>query len=406
MTSTGTCARRWRASRWPPRARGRQATDIRVGMRTGDTPADERRAFGKHPPDILVTTPESLYLLLTSAAREALRSVEWVIVDEIHALAGHQAWRAPGAVDGAAERHHTAATTTHRVVRDPAAAVRSGSIPGWPGQRSAWHHAPAPARPVTIVDAGVRKPLELQVIVPVEDMGRLGEVDPARRRRPAVPPQAGEQRTSIWPSVYPRVLELIRSHRSTIVFANSRRLAERLALKLNELAGEDLVRAHHGSLAREQRLIIEEMLKEGPPARARGHELAGAGHRHGCRGPGHPGRIAAVGGTGPATGRPGRAPGWRAVEGHHLPQVPRRPAGMCRGHAADARGGHRAHRRAPQPAGRAGPADRGRLRGATLDRGRAVRPCAGRRELRGAGPGVVRGGPGHARGPVSQRRVR
>jgi ATP-dependent Lhr-like helicase len=93
----------------------------------------------------------------------------------------------------------------------------------------------APPRPVTIVDAGVRKELELSVVVPVEDMGRLGEVIPLEEA-PGGPMSGPEARTSIWPSVYPRVLELIREHRSTIVFTNSRRLSERLALNLNELA--------------------------------------------------------------------------------------------------------------------------------------------------------------------------
>ena len=116
---------------------------------------------------------------------------------------------------------------------------------------------------MTIVDAGARKPLELQVVVPVEDMARLGEVLPHGRaaRRPGR--SAASMRTSIWPAIHPRILELIREHRSTIVFTNSRRLAERLAQRLNELAGEELVRAHHGSIAREQRLEIEEELKAG-----------------------------------------------------------------------------------------------------------------------------------------------
>ena len=117
-------------------------------------------------------------------------------------------------------------------------------------------------RDVTIVDAGVRKPLELQVIVPVEDMSRLGETL-SLEEQPGGPAASGDMRTSIWPSIHPRILELIRAHRSTIVFTNSRRLAERLAQRLNELAGEDLVRAHHGSIAREQRLQIEEDLKAG-----------------------------------------------------------------------------------------------------------------------------------------------
>jgi ATP-dependent Lhr-like helicase len=230
-------------------------------MRTGDTPAEERRAFGKHPPDILVTTPESLYLLLTSQSREALRSVRWVIVDEIHALAptkrgAHLAL--------SLERLGVLAHVTPQRIGLSATQRPLEVVASFLGGRAATtgtDDAP-PSRPVTIVDAGVRKPLELQVVVPVEDMGRLGEAIPLEEL-PGGPAAAGEQRTSIWPSVYPRILELIRSHRSTIVFANSRRLAERLALKLNELAGEDLVRAHHGSLAREQRLLIEAMLKEG-----------------------------------------------------------------------------------------------------------------------------------------------
>ena len=115
---------------------------------------------------------------------------------------------------------------------------------------------------MTIVDAGVRKPMELEVVVPVEDMGRLGEVIPLEEA-PGGPAAGPDQRTSIWPSVYPRLLELIRAHRSTIVFTNSRRLAERIALALNDLAGEDLARAHHGSIAREQRILIEEQLKQG-----------------------------------------------------------------------------------------------------------------------------------------------
>ena len=115
---------------------------------------------------------------------------------------------------------------------------------------------------MTIVDAGVRKPLELQVVVPVDDMSRLGDTIPLQEQ-PGGPAASPEARTSIWPAIHPRILELIRAHRSTIVFVNSRALAERLAQRLNALAGEELVRAHHGSLAREQREEIEEALKAG-----------------------------------------------------------------------------------------------------------------------------------------------
>jgi ATP-dependent Lhr-like helicase len=243
--------------------RGEAAPETRVGMRTGDTPAEERRNFGKQPPDILVTTPESLYLILTSQAREALRGVEWVIVDEIHALAAtkrgaHLALsleRLEALTEKPPQRIGLSATQRPlevvagylggRAVAEDAALDRSGA-----------------PRPVTIVDAGVRKELELEVVVPVEDMARLGEPLPFEEQRGGA--AAGpEQRSSIWPAVHPRILELIRAHRSTIIFANSRRLAERLAQRLNELAGEELVRAHHGSISREQRLEIEEGLKSG-----------------------------------------------------------------------------------------------------------------------------------------------
>jgi len=233
---------------------------IRVGMRTGDTPAEERRAFGKHPPDILVTTPESLFLLLTSQARDALRSVRWVIVDEIHALAGTKR----GAhLALSLERLDALARTPPQRIGLSATQRPLEAVAAYLGGRQASATAAAgPPRPVTIVDAGVRKPLELQVVVPVDDMSRLGEAMPLEEQ-PGGPATASEARTSIWPAIHPRILELIRAHRSTIVFVNSRRLAERLAQRLNELAGEELVRAHHGSLAREQRVEIEEALKAG-----------------------------------------------------------------------------------------------------------------------------------------------
>jgi ATP-dependent Lhr-like helicase len=114
-------------------------------------------------------------------------------------------------------------------------------------------------RPVVIVDAGSRKQLDLTVEVPVEDMARLGQVVDI----PSGPAAQGETRTSIWPAIHPLILDLIRAHRSTLIFVNARRLAERLANALNELAGEELVKAHHGSIAREQRVLIEDALKAG-----------------------------------------------------------------------------------------------------------------------------------------------
>ncbi len=231
------------------------ARELRVGMRTGDTPAEERRAFGKRPPDILVTTPESLYLILTSAAREALRGVEWVIVDEIHALA---ATKRGAHLALSLERLAALAERPPQRIGLSATQRPLSVVAGYLGGRE----QDGKPRAVTIVDAGVRKPLELQVVVPVEDMTAAGEILPADEQ-PGGSAAAPDQRNSIWPQIHPRILELIRAHHSTIVFVNSRRLAERLALRLNELAGEELARAHHGSLAREERLEIEERLKDG-----------------------------------------------------------------------------------------------------------------------------------------------
>ncbi len=240
---------------------GAATRDVRVGMRTGDTPAQERRAFGRKPPDILVTTPESLYLILTSQARDALRNVQWVIVDEIHALAGTKR----GAhLALSLERLETLTPRSPQRIGLSATQRPLSAVAAYLGGRQDGEGTDGAGtpRPVTIVDAGVRKELDLSVVVPVEDMGRLGELIPLEES-PGGPMTSPDARTSIWPSVYPRLLELIRAHRSTIVFTNSRRLAERIALNLNELAGEDLARAHHGSIAREQRLIIEEQLKQG-----------------------------------------------------------------------------------------------------------------------------------------------
>jgi ATP-dependent Lhr-like helicase len=229
---------------------GVEMPDVTVASRTGDTPADARRQLTRKPPDILVTTPESLYLLLTSQAREMLRGVEHVIVDEVHAIAATK--RGSHLALSLERLSHLAGGDPQRIglsaTQRPLEAIAAflGGVD----------------REVAIVDAGARKELDLEVIVPVEDMSRMGDtvgVDEASGG-PAAGPEA---RHSIWPSIHPKLLELIRAHRSTLVFVNSRRLAERLATRLNELAGEELVRAHHGSIAREQRLQIEEDLKQG-----------------------------------------------------------------------------------------------------------------------------------------------
>ena len=229
---------------------GLEVPEISVASRTGDTPADARRQLTKTPPDILVTTPESLYLVLTSAAREILRGVEHVIIDEVHAIAATK--RGSHLALSLERLSHLADVDPQRIglsaTQRPLEAI--GAFLAGVG------------REVIIVDAGTRKELDLEVIVPVDDMARMGDVMEADEA--AGGPAAGpEARHSIWPSIHPRLLELIRQHRSTLIFVNSRRLAERLSSRLNELAGEELVRAHHGSVAREQRLQIEEDLKQG-----------------------------------------------------------------------------------------------------------------------------------------------
>jgi ATP-dependent helicase Lhr and Lhr-like helicase len=280
--------------------------DIRVAVRTGDTAADERRKLATKPPDILITTPESLFLMLTSQARETLRSVQTVIVDEVHALAG-------------SKRGAHLALSLERLD-----ALRTGDDPGSPvrpAQRIGLSATVRPpeevatflggALPVTIVSPPSEKRLDLRIVVPVEDMSDLqgAELDRTgtQPRVSGQPQPDGDpaRQHSIWPHVEERVLDLIQSHRSTIVFANSRRLAERLCARLNDLAAERaaealyeagdvdqighifgdngsaspaqlmgqagsgagaapiVARAHHGSVSRQERSQIEEALKAG-----------------------------------------------------------------------------------------------------------------------------------------------
>jgi ATP-dependent Lhr-like helicase len=253
--------------------------DIGVAVRTGDTAAQERRKLATKPPDILITTPESLFLLLTSQARETLRGVETVIVDEVHAVAGNKrgahlalSLERLDALRGADPIQRIGLSAT---VRPPE--VVATFLGG--------------ARPVTIVQPPSAKRIELEVIVPVEDMSDLETAQGATGAdgEPLDDPVA---RRSIWPHVEERVLDLIEQHKSTIVFANSRRLAERLCGRLNELANERaalagladspdtahspdamhspdatqeivIARAHHGSVSRQERSDIEEALKAG-----------------------------------------------------------------------------------------------------------------------------------------------
>ncbi|MEO1056491.1 MAG: DEAD/DEAH box helicase, partial [Actinomycetota bacterium] len=256
-----------------------------VAMRTGDTSASDRQKLIRRPPDLLITTPESLYLMCTSSARDTLAGVETVIVDEIHAMA-------------ATKRGAHLSLTLERLDEIVAAANPDGerSSPQRIGLSATQrpleeiaeflggYSAPGEKRPVRIVDAGIRKELEVEVVIPVDDMASLGQPTGELTAGPATTALT-ERRTSIWPSIYPEVLDRILAHRSTIIFCNARRAAERLAAKLNELHEErlaaergdeeddpsadhssdafELVKAHHGSLAREQRVVIEDQLKRG-----------------------------------------------------------------------------------------------------------------------------------------------
>ncbi|MEM9190934.1 MAG: DEAD/DEAH box helicase, partial [Myxococcota bacterium] len=275
----------------------------RVDIRTGDTSAQDRRRQAKHPAEILVTTPESLYLILGSQARETLRTVECVIVDEVHALAPIKRGVHLGL---SLERLSTLADQDPQRIGLSATARPLDEVARFLGGD----------RTVSIIDTSVAPRLDCQIVVPVRDMTRpevpepedgAREDDAGRDREPElrdaddgdvdseiardiedemdgspadldadferpVPPAGtlmhathdeAVQQHSIWPAVHPRLLELIRAHRTTIVFVNSRGLCERLSQRLNDLAEEPLVRAHHGSLAHEQRREIEEALKTG-----------------------------------------------------------------------------------------------------------------------------------------------
>jgi ATP-dependent Lhr-like helicase len=230
--------------------------DVRVAVRTGDTPARERQRLGREPAEILVTTPESLYLVLGSRLGAVLGTVEAVIVDEVHALAPTKR---------GAHLALSLERLAQRAARDP---QRIGlSATARPLEEAA--RFLGGERPVQTVDVRERPALDLRVVVPVPDMQRVPAAPEPRRsasllgelyaQEPGVPPPE----RGIWSTLYPAIVERIRAGGSTIVFVNSRGLCERLARRLNELAGEELVQAHHGSVSHERRRAIEEGLKAG-----------------------------------------------------------------------------------------------------------------------------------------------
>ncbi|HYI11504.1 MAG TPA: DEAD/DEAH box helicase [Thermoanaerobaculia bacterium] len=258
-------------------ARGDQYVIPEIAIRTGDTPQSERARFLRDPADILITTPESLYLMATSNARDVLRGVETVIIDEIHALVPNKRGahmmlslerlamrceRPPQRIGLSATQRPLEEVARFMGGADPSAGVarKPRADEGEQEVHDEFTDRTKPRfRPVTIVNTGEKKKITLRVEVPVEDMAKVGET----LEIASGPASAGPKSASIWPAIHPRLLELIREHTSTLIFVNSRRLAERLAAALNELAGETLVQAHHGSIARAQRVEIEDALKSG-----------------------------------------------------------------------------------------------------------------------------------------------
>ena len=279
-----------------------------IAIRTGDTPPSERARFLRHPSDILITTPESLYLLLTSQPRELLRSIDTVILDEIHALVPTKRGSHLSLSLERLERltgrriQRIGLSATQRPLEEVARFLGGAEVPAIsviPSEarnllsdaaRQSERYSPSPSatdlnpesesptptpdqplaefessfyapvyRPITIIDAGELKRLDLRVEVPVEDMARLDDIDPL----PSGPASKGPVRPSIWSAIHPKLLEMIRAHRSTLIFVNNRRLAERISGAINDLAQETLVRAHHGSVAVAQRKEIEDRLKLG-----------------------------------------------------------------------------------------------------------------------------------------------
>jgi ATP-dependent helicase Lhr and Lhr-like helicase len=269
---------------------GQPPPNVTVAVRSGDTPAADRRAIAVRPPDILITTPESMFLMLTSSARDVLRYVRTVIVDEVHAMAGTKR----GAHLGLSLERLDQLVADSGAVR-PTQRIGLSATVRPPERVAQFLGGPHPVR---VVAPPAEKAWDLSIVVPVEDMSDLASSAssaPSAGDAPDISQDAAPPRPpSIWPHVENQILELIETHRSTIVFVNSRRLAERLTAHLNELhadklgapieafpppaqvmaqsgasAGRDgsalpaIARAHHGSVSKEQRAQIETDLKSG-----------------------------------------------------------------------------------------------------------------------------------------------
>ncbi|HYG60285.1 MAG TPA: DEAD/DEAH box helicase, partial [Symbiobacteriaceae bacterium] len=214
------------------RAMGVALPRLTTAVRTGDTKQKDRQAMLKRPPHVLITTPESLYLMLTSKAREILRTVRYVILDEIHAVCGTKR-----GVHLSLSLERLEAIVKHPPVRIGLSATQK------PLEEIA-RYLGGVGRDVTIIDTGTRKQLDLLVQSPLEDMRLIPD-------------------GSIWPAIYPKLLDLVLEHRSTLIFTNYRGVAERIADRMNGLCGREIAMVHHGSVSREAREKVENDLKEG-----------------------------------------------------------------------------------------------------------------------------------------------
>lgn len=241
-----------------------------VAVRSGDTTQRERARILRNPPDILITTPESLYLMLTSRARSILTDVETVIIDEIHAIAGTKRGshlfvtlerlehlcrkRQDQASSEDRSFQRIGLSATQRPLEEIAELLGGATA-------SATPEVPPIRRPVSIVDASEPRRFALTVETPAEERDEPvpevvdGDDELSTATAPGFP--------SVWPAIHPRLVELIRSHRSTMIFVNSRRLAERLSNAINDLAEEEIALAHHGSISKDVRASIEDRLKRG-----------------------------------------------------------------------------------------------------------------------------------------------
>ena len=250
------------------------APEIRIAVRTGDTPAAERRKMAAHPPHILVTTPESLYLLLTSASgRAMLASVSTLIVDEIHAMLGdkrgsHLALSIERLEDlaglaGGPPLQRIGLSATQKPVETVAQFLTGANATTGPsaGDGAQTDNSVVRKFDCEIIDAGFRRNMELSVEVPGSPLSAVMSAE-------------------VWEELYQRLVELILAHNTTLVFVNTRRLSERLALALGERLGEGVVSAHHGSMSRDHRFTAEQQLKSGQLKSACRHRIDGTGHRY------------------------------------------------------------------------------------------------------------------------------